>query len=197
MANDGLIFSLYPGIKSAEALDAVYDRHVLQNGTNLAFDSTTQSGNYTSATQTSTAPDTRSSGSTLSKEDLKAVFKKAYPLAAQGRWSSLPDWSDNEALDALVFAESGRNTGAKNPGSTAFGLFQFLSGTWSNTDLQFSTDPVIQAAAGMRYVYDRYQTPERAAAFQKATTTKDVSGLPTDLKNRAIKWIAMGQGGGY
>ena len=189
MANDGLIFSLYPGIKSAEALDAVYDRHVLQNGTNLAFDSTTQSGNYTSATQTSTAPDTRSSGSTLSKEDLKAVFKKAYPLAAQGRWSSLPDWSDNEALDALVFAESGRNTGAKNPGSTAFGLFQFLSGTWSNTDLQRCESSCLRKC--------EYQTPERAAAFQKATTTKDVSGLPTDLKNRAIKWIAMGQGGGY
>jgi hypothetical protein len=77
-------------------------------------------------------------------------------------------WAQREALWQLIQHESSWNPRAKNPSSTAFGLFQFLKGTWATYCREApygSTDPYIQALGGFRYLKARYRTPEGAWAF--------------------------------
>lgn len=67
----------------------------------------------------------------------------------------------------LVARESSFNSGAANPNSSAKGLFQFLDSTRSNyggSSVNWD-DPYQQALAGMKYIKDRYGTPERALEF--------------------------------
>ncbi|WP_373458191.1 transglycosylase SLT domain-containing protein [Paenibacillus harenae] len=67
----------------------------------------------------------------------------------------------------LVARESSFNANAKNPNSTAAGLFQFLDDTRKNyggNKVDWS-DPYQQAVAGIQYVKDRYGSPEKALAF--------------------------------
>lgn len=80
-------------------------------------------------------------------------------------------WATSESLWQLVSHESSWNPRAKNPSSTAFGLFQLLKGTWKSYCPEFpygSTDPYAQALGGLRYIKARYGTPEKAWAFWKA-----------------------------
>lgn len=67
----------------------------------------------------------------------------------------------------LVARESSFNPSAKNPKSTARGLFQFLEGTRKNYggDKVDWDDPYQQALAGLKYIKDRYGTPEKALQF--------------------------------
>jgi hypothetical protein len=77
-------------------------------------------------------------------------------------------WASSQALWQLVQHESSWNPRAKNPSSTAFGLFQFLKSTWAtycHEGPYGSVDPYIQALGGFRYVKARYGTPEGAWAF--------------------------------
>jgi hypothetical protein len=69
----------------------------------------------------------------------------------------------------IVNHESGGNTTAKNPHSSAFGLGQLLIsnrrhylGSQANT-----TDPSLQLKAFRGYVRDRYGNADRAMAFWK------------------------------
>lgn len=67
----------------------------------------------------------------------------------------------------LVARESSFDSNAKNSKSTASGLFQFLDGTrkdygWSGVDW---SNPTHQALAGLKYIKDRYGSPENALAF--------------------------------
>jgi len=64
----------------------------------------------------------------------------------------------------LVARESSFNPNAKNPKSSAAGLFQFLDMTRKNyggNSVNWN-DPNQQALAGMKYIKDRYGTPEKA-----------------------------------
>lgn len=64
----------------------------------------------------------------------------------------------------LVARESSFNPNAKNKTSSAAGLFQFLDGTRKNyggSSVDWS-DPTQQALAGIKYIVDRYGTPEKA-----------------------------------
>ena len=75
-----------------------------------------------------------------------------------------------EPVLELVARESSFNPNAKNPKSTAAGLFQFLDGTRKNyggSKVDWS-DPNTQALAGLKYIKDRYGTPEKALAFWDA-----------------------------
>jgi peptidoglycan hydrolase-like protein with peptidoglycan-binding domain len=77
-------------------------------------------------------------------------------------------WASSEALWQLIQHESSWNPHAKNPSSTAFGLFQFLKSTWATYihEAPYGTaDPYVQALGGFRYVKARYGTPQRAWAF--------------------------------
>lgn len=61
----------------------------------------------------------------------------------------------------LVARESSFNPNAKNPKSTAKGLFQFLDGTRKNYggDKVNWDDPYQQALQGLKYIKDRYGDP--------------------------------------
>jgi transglycosylase-like protein with SLT domain len=68
------------------------------------------------------------------------------------------------ALEALWTGESGWNSNAKNPTSTAFGIPQFLKSTAAAYGLAYgNTNPAAQIAAGLRYIRDSYGSP--AAAY--------------------------------
>lgn len=89
---------------------------------------------------------------------IKGLVKaKADALGWGGEWG---------ALEELVQKESSWNPTAQNPTSTAFGLFQFLDGTWKNYGTKTS-DPAAQADAGLAYIRDRYGSPAKALAFHK------------------------------
>lgn len=78
-------------------------------------------------------------------------------------------WSGGQwaALNWLVSHESSWNPNAQNPTSTAYGLFQFLDGTWKGYGSKTS-DPAKQALYGMQYIKDRYGDPAKAKAFWEA-----------------------------
>lgn len=69
------------------------------------------------------------------------------------------------ALDALVSHESGWNPNAKNPSSTAYGLFQFLDSTWGAVGGAKTADPAKQIEYGFRYIAQRYSDPNGAWNF--------------------------------
>lgn len=72
------------------------------------------------------------------------------------------------AMDALVNKESGWRPSAQNKHSSAYGLFQFLSGSWHGTGYQKSADPEVQLKAGIVYIKRRYGNPTKALAFHRA-----------------------------
>lgn len=82
-------------------------------------------------------------------------------------------WGDDHwpALDKIVIRESGWNPAAKNPTSTAAGLFQFLRATWQSYitsrggPAYWTQDPGIQAKGGLQYIKDRYGDPSKALDF--------------------------------
>lgn len=99
--------------------------------------------------------------------------------AAQFGWGSGPQLA---ALNWIISHESGFNPNAQNPTSTAYGLFQFLNGTWASTGIAKTADPSLQALAGMRYIASRYGTPVGAQAFWQANGWYDNGG-----------WLAPGR----
>lgn len=94
--------------------------------------------------------------------------------AAQFGWGSGPEW---DALTWIIGRESGWNPNAQNPTSTAFGLFQFLDGTWSSTGIAKTSDPSLQALAGMRYIASRYGDPLGARDFWQRNGWYDQGGM--------------------
>lgn len=107
-------------------------------------------------------------------------------------------WATNSALCQLVRHESAWNPSAKNPRSTAFGLFQFLKSTWGTQlpEVPYgNTDPYWQAVGGFRYIRAAYRTPERAWAFWQATVRRNPALAPPDLRRKAEQWISKGWGG--
>jgi SLT domain-containing protein len=70
-------------------------------------------------------------------------------------------------VSELVARESGYNSKADNPSSTAAGLFQFLDSTRKNyggSKVDWS-DPYQQTLAGLKYIKGRYGTPAKALKF--------------------------------
>lgn len=90
-------------------------------------------------------------------------------LSRAARAAGVPEsWANSPALARLIQKESGGRVDAKNPNSTAFGMFQFLKGTWKEylPEVPYgSKDAHWQAVGGLRYIQQRYGTPERALAF--------------------------------
>lgn len=93
--------------------------------------------------------------------------------AAQFGWGS---GAQMAALNWIISHESGFNPNAQNPTSTAYGLFQFLNGTWASTGIAKTSDPSLQALAGMRYIQSRYGSPVGAQAFWQANGWYDNGG---------------------
>jgi muramidase (phage lysozyme) len=70
----------------------------------------------------------------------------------------------------LAARESSFDNTNKNPESTAYGLFQFLDGTWGDTGISRTSDPYQQAVAAIRYIKNRpnYGDPYKALSFWDA-----------------------------
>lgn len=86
------------------------------------------------------------------------VRQMAQAAAAKRGWTGA-QWN---ALADLVQRESGWNPNAKNPTSTAAGLFQFLDSTRANYGISRTSPLQAQIDAGLRYIADRYKTPQAA-----------------------------------
>ncbi|QPR39598.1 phage tail tape measure protein [Brevibacterium casei] len=71
-------------------------------------------------------------------------------------------WGD---LNWLVNKESSWNPNAQNPTSTAYGLFQFLNGTWGTVGGQKTSDPRKQIEYGLKYIKQRYGDVRGARRF--------------------------------
>ncbi len=104
-------------------------------------------------------------------------------------------WANNKALLELCRLESRFDPSAKNPLSSAFGLFQMLKAVWEEfvPEVPHGTeDPLYQIVGGMRYIQKVYKTPERALSFWRATMSRDENKAPEDLRWRVKKWIDKG-----
>jgi TP901 family phage tail tape measure protein len=80
-------------------------------------------------------------------------------IAANLGWAS-----QFPAIDYVFSHESGWNPNAQNPTSTAYGIPQFLNSTWAGYGGKTSS-PGLQITDGIRYMVDRYGSPNGAAAF--------------------------------
>lgn len=80
-------------------------------------------------------------------------------------WGSGAEWN---ALQALVNKESSFNPTAQNKTSTAYGLFQFLNGTWGTVGARKTSDPAQQTVAGLKYIQKAYGDPVKAWAFHQS-----------------------------
>jgi SLT domain-containing protein len=70
-----------------------------------------------------------------------------------------------EYIDFIVKKESSWNNEAQNPTSSAFGYFQFLSGTWATVGCEKTYNPHTQVDCGLQYIKQRYGTPKKAYQF--------------------------------
>lgn len=86
-------------------------------------------------------------------------------VASRYGWGSGAQWA---ALSWVISHESGFNPNAQNPTSTAYGLFQFLDGTWAGVGGHKTSDPYLQSVYGLRYIRSRYGTPLGAQSFWRA-----------------------------
>jgi TP901 family phage tail tape measure protein len=89
----------------------------------------------------------------------KLVHTAANRMGWGGQW---------DELRQIVMHESGFNNTAQNPSSTAYGMFQFLDGTWANYGGHKTSDPWKQAQYGMNYIKGRYHDPKGAWDFWQA-----------------------------
>lgn len=85
--------------------------------------------------------------------------------AAKYGWDKGAQW---DAIDYIVSHESSWNPGAKNPKSTAYGLFQLTKANRGGLSHAGYPSIVEQAQLGLKYIRDRYTTPLRAQSFWKA-----------------------------
>ena len=75
-------------------------------------------------------------------------------------------WGDQFGdLDWLLTRESGWRPTAQNPKSTAYGLFQFLNGTWGTVGGSKTSDPKKQLEYGLKYIKQRYGDVKGARSF--------------------------------
>lgn len=110
------------------------------------------------------------SGSDAASGGVQAIVRDA---AAKRGWGQGSQW---DALSWIIGKESSWNPRAQNPTSTAYGLFQFLNGTWAGTGIGKTSDPALQAEAGMRYIASRYGTPLGAQGFWQRNGWYDNGG---------------------
>lgn len=108
-------------------------------------------------------------GSGPAQEQVRQVF------AGYG-WGEGQQWEDAQWI---ISKESSWNPTAENPSSGAFGLFQFnpSSGTLQQYLPDRNPNSAVQAAAGARYIGDRYGTPSDARRFWEANGWYDQGGL--------------------
>ena len=113
-------------------------------------------------------------------------------IAADSGWTG-NEWAN---LYALWDHESGGTWSAavKNyEGSGATGIPQrMLSVHPIQPGEDYLTNPISQIKWGIKYIKERYKTPSRAWAFERATIARNASIAPPDLRKAAQDWINHG-----
>lgn len=97
----------------------------------------------------------------------------------------------------LFQKESGLNPNAKNPVSSAFGIWQGLKSTRDKYGKKVGVDPDTTNAAeqlkmARAYIKDIYQNAENAVAFWRATRSRQTTLAPPKYREKARQWIARG-----
>ncbi|MBI3726618.1 peptidoglycan-binding protein [bacterium] len=77
-------------------------------------------------------------------------------------------WAKSHGLYEILAHESSFMPTAKNPTSTAYGLFQFLDSTWATVGGHKTSDAYLQCVYGLKYIHSRYGDPTKAWAFWEA-----------------------------
>jgi hypothetical protein len=157
---------LWSGIKGSSISDTF--RSVLKGST--APQVTEQITGSAAAAQSASIPTTNNGGMQSITGNPTSATESANQatarlMAASYGWSTGQQWT---ALNNIVMSESGWSNTAQNPGSTAYGIFQFLDTTWATTGYSKSSDPVVQIAAGLAYIKARYGSPVNAWNFHLA-----------------------------
>jgi phage-related protein len=112
-------------------------------------------------------------------------------VAGQRGWGSGSEW---DALYQLVMHESGFNSNAKNPTSSAYGLFQFLDSTWGSVGASKTSDPWAQTTAGLRYIANAYGSPSNAwSKWQSRSPHWYEQGTPW-VPNDQLAFLHKGEG---
>lgn len=89
-------------------------------------------------------------------------YFKEYALRKVVDVWSIEEW---EAFNTIIKNESGWDNTAQNPTSTAFGYGQFLNSTWKSVGCVKTLDPNIQIDCVIKYIKQRYKTPQKALRF--------------------------------
>lgn len=97
------------------------------------------------------------------------VQEQVRAIAARFGWNQGPDW---DAIVRIVQAESGWNPNARNPTSSAAGLFQKMQSIHGPVE----GSPGGQALWGLNYIKSRYGTPSAALAFRSRNNWYDNGG---------------------
>ena len=117
----------------------------------------------------------------------------AKALATDAGWTG-KEWAN---LYALWNYESGFKYKVSNyQGSGAVGIAQRMpsSHPFGPGD-DYLTNPITQIKWGIKYIKDRYKTPSRAWAFERATLNRNAALAPPDLRRTAQDWINHGYQG--
>jgi len=79
----------------------------------------------------------------------------------------LNKWGDKQwsYFSDLIYRESGWVSDRKNPNSSAYGLAQFLNGTWKTVGCEKTEDEYKQIDCAIKYIELRYTTPKKAIEF--------------------------------
>ena len=96
-------------------------------------------------------------------EDLPAYKELAYDIVLD-TWDS----SQWELFNDLINRESGWNSEAQNPTSSAYGYGQFLNSTWAGVGCIKTSDPDEQIRCTIKYVESKYGTPQKAIIWHNA-----------------------------
>jgi hypothetical protein len=103
-------------------------------------------------------------------------------VAKRYGWDQGPQWT---ALSNIISHESGWNPNAKNPGSSAAGLFQKMVSIHGPVE----STPAGQAVWGLDYISGRYRDPLNAWSFWQQHHSYDDGGI-----GKGIGWMWKGTG---
>lgn len=112
----------------------------------------------------------------------EAIMQQVF--ATMFGWTG-PEWN---AAYQLEMMEAGFNNTAQNPTSTAYGMGQFLDGTWASYGIPKTSDPTLQSIAMGRYIAARYGDPLGALRHEDAVHWYAAGGP-------ASGWVGIGDGG--
>jgi len=79
-------------------------------------------------------------------------------------------WGDSQwtYFNQIVIKESHWKSTAQNPNSSAYGIMQFLNGTWKTVGCVKTSDPYIQVDCGIKYIKQKYGNPQKAVVFHNS-----------------------------